>query len=63
MISLKESEREKREKNRVLQFRLSREDYALLKQKAALYSHGNVSRWIRAAIHKFRPTTEDLEIT
>lgn len=63
MISLKKTESEKREKNRVLQFRLSKQDYSVLKQKAALYTDGNVSQWIRAAIYKFRPTREDLEVS
>lgn len=63
MISMKKTEAEKREKNRVLQFRLSKQDYILLKQKAALYTDGNLSQWIRAAIHQFKPKLEDLEIT
>jgi hypothetical protein len=55
MIRLKKYEQAKGQKSRVLQFRLSKQDYGRLKQKAALYTEGNVSEWIRAAVTDYIP--------
>ncbi len=49
--------------NRKIYFRLSNHDYGVLKQKAALYTEGNLSHWIRAALKNYRPRKSELEIT
>jgi len=46
-----------------VQFRLTHKDYAVLKQKAALYTEGNVSHWIRAALKNYRPRKSELELS
>lgn len=50
------------DRTRTVQFRLSEEDYGVLKQKAALYTAGNTSHWIRAALKNYRPKRSDLVV-
>lgn len=55
MILLKHDVVDKGEKSRVVQIRMTKKEYVRLKQKAALYAEGNVSLYVRAALHKFKP--------
>lgn len=55
MILLKYPMADKGEKSRVVQIRLTKQEYQRLKQKAALYAEGNLSLYVRAAIHTFKP--------
>lgn len=48
-------------KNFKVQVRLSKQEFAVLQNKAALFTEGNVSQWIRAALKNYMPKKTDLE--
>ena len=41
--------------------RMNPKQKAILKQKAALYTDGNLSHWIRAALQNYVPTVKKLD--
>lgn len=41
--------------------RMSKKQKAILEQKAALYTDGNLSHWIRAALENYVPTVKSLD--